>query len=58
MLSDKYLREVIATAEQQTLSLEQRVVKLLHERGDMAAFNCDGQREIETRVRELLTEVF
>jgi len=56
MLTDEYLKSVIADAAAQTDNVEQRAVALLHQRGDMDNFDCDGQRKIQDRVCELLFE--
>ena len=53
MLKDEYLLEVIAHA-QEVPTVEQRAIRHLYEHGDMANLDCDGQREVEARVRELL----
>ena len=54
MFDDEYLRGVIAAAERQTDSVEQRAINLLYQRGDMANLDCAGQRVAEARVRKLL----
>ena len=55
MFSDDYLQDVIGEAKRETECVEQRTIAKLYDRGDMANLTCEGQREVEARVRELLT---
>lgn len=57
-MNDEILRDIIQTAATQTESVEQRAIRLLHERGHMANLTCDGQRDVESRVRQLIQGEF
>ena len=54
MFSDEYILHVISEAKSETDCVEQRAIAKLYDRGDMANLTCDGQRQVEARVRELL----
>ena len=55
MLNDKYLQTVVGEF-QDSSNPEQRIIAVLHARGDMVDLTCDEQRNTEIKVRNLLLE--
>ena len=55
MINDKYLQTVVGEFQDSQYP-EQRIIAVLHARGDMVDLTCSEQRGVEIKVRNLLIE--